>query len=179
MTSTTSIITLISLMLGASSCGPSEQETSASQSSTPDSSTTVDHSIMPLDECLLCIVGHALHTMTGPVTLLSKEKSEELPSTRVPIVGCGEWDMTAEEIGRVLKLSVPATERDLHDRYDYTQCRLIGRMIYDGVCYEYRIDAGSFVRMYSSDTSFILACGLPECEEYFLHRPWRPEDEEE
>ena len=178
MTRTTSIITLIALMLGASSCGRDEHDPSISVASKSGTSTPVDLDIMPLDECLICIVGHALHTMTGPVTILSKEKSEELPSTRVPIVGCGEWDLTAAEIGRVLKLSVPATERDLHDRYDYTQCRLIGRMIYDGVCYEYRIDAGSFVRMYSPDTSFILACGLPECEEYFLHRPWRPEDEE-
>lgn len=81
---------------------------------------------------------------------------------------CKSWNLNSDSIIKIVRLSERISGEDMHHLYYRLPCEINGKLKWGSRTYDFMINAGSFLHLSSTDTSFYLGCSKKECQQYFL-----------
>ncbi len=81
---------------------------------------------------------------------------------------CKGWSLSADQIKRIIPLLEPIDVHDFNYLYSVTPCQMAGKIKVGGREFDYLINAGSYMKIYNRDTTYILACRNKKYSKFFL-----------
>jgi hypothetical protein len=81
---------------------------------------------------------------------------------------CESWNLTEKKIVEIIKLSKPISSHEFQYQYYVLPCEFNGQLKIDNAMFRYKVNAGSYVVLISSDTTIYLGCASKKCKKYFL-----------
>lgn len=80
---------------------------------------------------------------------------------------CDSWSLTKDQVTEVLGKAKVISSHDFMYLYNVLPCEVNGEVILNNKKYFYSANAGSFVKLYTNDTTMYFGCSK-DCEKYFL-----------
>lgn len=78
------------------------------------------------------------------------------------------WILNKKDVKRVIKMSEPINQIDLHHLFYDLPCFYKGIVKIRGVTYDFELNAASYIWLHNSDTSFFQGCSSEKCSKFFL-----------
>lgn len=107
------------------------------------------------------------------VTVLSVEKI--LDSTSIHFLkyreSCNDWNLTKDDIARIILLSDKITAHEAHYFYEILPCSYRGELIIRGKKARYSVNAGALSEIKYSDTTFFHGYKKSNYAKYFIVGP--------
>jgi hypothetical protein len=83
---------------------------------------------------------------------------------------CKQWLLSKEQISKIIKQAEPITNHEWHYMFLHLPCFVSGQIIQNNNLYHYKINGGSWIRIYTKDTSILYGSFKKENEKYFLEK---------
>lgn len=109
---------------------------------------------------------------------LTKDTSFEILSTKYELSAdsidnefykkCKGWSLSVDQIKKIIPRLEPIDAHELNYLYSVTPCEMKGKIKIGVQEYDYLINAGSFMKIYNRDTTYIFACRDKRCAKFFL-----------
>lgn len=81
---------------------------------------------------------------------------------------CQGWSLDKKAVVEIIKAVRPISMHDFMYLYNVLPCEIEGKLKIGDKEYSYVINAGSFMKLSSKDTTYYYGCSAKECEKYFL-----------
>ncbi|MEZ5069896.1 MAG: hypothetical protein R2751_02740 [Bacteroidales bacterium] len=92
---------------------------------------------------------------SGNYTISDFSKSNDSHSSDPDTSYCFDWRLTKIQAREIFESAVPINGRDRHLDYDHLPCRYTGKIVSDEKNYSFEINAGSWIYLFSGDTTYI------------------------
>ena len=90
---------------------------------------------------------------------------------------CDKWGLNKTTIEKIIKVSEPISGEKWHLLYDVWPCDITGKLLLKLDTFSYEVNAGSYIVIWNSDTSFYYGCTDRRYRNYFLSEPWDGKEE--
>lgn len=81
---------------------------------------------------------------------------------------CETWELRESDIKRIVRFLKPIDQHDFSYLYYVLPCEFNGEIEVDNQTYSYVINAGAFMKLTNTDTTFIYGCDSRKCNKFFL-----------
>ena len=104
--------------------------------------------------------------------VVSLNKSSEYPSSQIDASICEGWVLSQENIQLIIREARLISTSEWHILFDHLPCVMNGTLEQSGSKFEFSVNAGSWLKVSSSDTTLLFANFKKEYEKYFLSPVW-------
>jgi len=124
-------------------------------------STTVDTLRSAISNLSLSNAKH-IEILSSQIHLLSDSLNNEYTKN------CRNWTLTEQSIIKIFRMVKPITRHEFNYQFYVLPCEVKGVAIIDKRKVPFLINAGSYVKLFGSDTTLIFGCKEKRCKEFFL-----------
>jgi hypothetical protein len=81
---------------------------------------------------------------------------------------CSMWTLSKNDIKTIMRFLKPIDNHEFHYVYYVLPCEMTGLMEIDNQKFTYVVNAGAYMKLRNSDTTFTYGCESKRCNKYFL-----------
>lgn len=110
--------------------------------------------------------------------IINLKKSNDYPSSIQDTTECVDWKLNETEIKEILNNVKPISGRDWHNFYGHWNCCMNADLIQNETVYKMSVNAGAWLTISNSDTTFYFGDLTETYEKLFLSSSWTLDDME-